>query len=451
MRHMLPALLSLLVSLTASAEGTLIRNVVVADPSQKETQANADVLVRDGRIVAVGKSGMLKAGDATVVDGGGRYLIPGLSEMHAHVPPPENQREVAEDQLKLYVANGVTTIRGMLGAPWHIGLRRDIASGKVLGPRFFAGAPSLNGNSAADAATATRLVKEFDAAGFDFLKLHPGLKREVFDAIVVTAREVDIPFAGHVSEGVGIEHALSARQAAVDHLDNYLDALADPECRDRKPSGFFGLNRIDCMDAAGIPALVEKTVKAGTWNVPTQSLLEKFAQPPPTLDALKAWPEMKYLSPATAGNWMNTSRQFGGPNPPTQEQLRKFIDLRRQLIRALYEAGAGLALGSDSPQVFNVPGFATHDELASMVRAGLTSRAALETATLSPARLFGKDKEFGRIAAGQAADLVLLDGNPMQDISNTRRIHGVMLRGRWLPREELDRMLRSVAERAAQR
>jgi imidazolonepropionase-like amidohydrolase len=371
--------------------------------------------------------------------------------MHAHVPPPESQRDVATDLLTLYVANRVTTIRGMLGAPWHIGLRSDIESGRVLGPRFLAGAPSLNGNSAPDVATATRLVKEFDAAGFDFLKLHPGLGRDVFDAIVAAAREGDIPFAGHVSEDVGIEHALAARQSAVDHLDGYLDALADPECRAGKPSGFFGIGRVDCMNPAGIAALVAKTVKAGTWNVPTQSLLEKFADPPPTLDALRAWPEMKYLAPATAVNWMNARRSFGGANPPTQEQLRKFIDLRRQLIRALHEAGAGLALGSDSPQVFNVPGFATHDELAAMVRAGLTPRAALEAATLGPARLFGKDSEFGRIAAGQAADFVLLDGNPLEDISNTRRIHSVMLRGRWLPREELDRMLRGVAERAARR
>jgi imidazolonepropionase-like amidohydrolase len=442
------SLVSLVAPFTVLAQDVLLRNVVIADPAAKDVRPDMEVLVRNGRIVEVAGRGTLKGGTATVIDGGGRYLIPGLSEMHAHVPPPESERAIAEDYLKLYVANGVTTIRGMLGAPWHIGLRSDIASGKVVGPRFFAGAPSLNGRSAPDAATATRLVREFAAAGYDFLKLHPGLKREVFDAIVATAREVDIPFAGHVSEDVGIEHALSARQSVVDHLDNYLDALSGPEC---KRSGFFGIGRIDCIDPAGIHALVKKTVQAGTWNVPTQTLLEKFANPPPTLDALKAWPEVKYLSPATVDNWVDMSRRFAGPRPPTEEQLRKFIDVRRQLIRALHEAGAGLALGSDSPQVFNVPGFATHDELASIVQAGLTPRAALETATLSPARLFGKEKEFGRIARGQSADLVLLDGNPLEDISNTRRIHGVMLRGRWLPRAELDRMLRGVAERAASR
>jgi len=307
----------------ASAEGILMRDVALVDVETGQVRAKADILVRGERIAAIGASGSVPSGGTRVVEGRGRFVIPGLSEMHAHVPPPAEQRALGEDYLRLYVANGVTTIRGMLGAAWHLQLREDIAQGRVLGPRFFAGAPSLNGNSAPDPATAQRLVREYQAAGFDFLKLHPGLKRDVFDAIVATAREVGIAFAGHVSEDVGIEHALAARQSTVDHLDGYLDALADAECRKSRGSGFFGIGRVDCMDEQRIAPLVRLTKEAGTWNVATQSLLDKFAEPPASEEALRARPEMKYMAPQTAANWFNARRNFAGGQPPTPAQVAR--------------------------------------------------------------------------------------------------------------------------------
>lgn len=288
------------------------------------------------------------------------------------------------------------------------------------------------------------------AAGYDFLKLHGGLRREVFDAIVATAREAGIPFAGHVSADVGIEHALYARQSAVDHLDGYLEALTGPACREGRAAGFFALGFAECADAARIPAVVALTVQAGTWNVPTQSLLEKFADPPESVEALRRQPEMKYLSPATSRNWIESRRNFLGAQALTPALAKRFIELRRQVMRSLHEAGAGLLIGADSPQVLNVPGFATHDELAAFVRAGIPPRAALLAATANPARLFGRAGEFGSIAPGRAADLVLLEANPLEDIANTRRIAGVMLRGKWFSRDELDELLAGVASRAAQ-
>jgi imidazolonepropionase-like amidohydrolase len=438
------------VGVAAPSNETLLRGVVIVDPAVTGSPRNADVLVRDGKIVAITAAGKSAAG-AQVIEGNGRFLIPGLSEMHAHVPPPEKQRALAEDYLRLYVANGVTSIRGMLGAPWHIALRSEIASGKVLGPRFFAGAPSLNGDTAPDVATAVRLVREYQAAGFDFLKLHPGLKREVFDAIVTTSREVHIEFAGHVSEAVGIEHALEARQSAVDHLDGYLEGMVDPECRGQRDGGFFGVELVDCMNPARIAPLVELTLASGTWNIATQTLLDKFVAPPANdAEALRRRPEMKYMAPTTAQNWMRALANWGRDSV-APEKAQRFIELRRQLLRSLYEAGAPLMIGSDSPQVFNVPGFATHDELGAFVRAGIPPRAALQAATLGPARFFGHEREFGSIEVGKAADLVLLEANPLDAIDNTRRIAGVMLRGRWLSRADLDRMLGEVATRAAKR
>lgn len=444
-------LTGVLLMAAAAADPIVLRNVRVIDMVTTAEPLNADVVVADGRIAAVEPPGKALAASSREIDGKGRFLIPGLSEMHAHLPTNPEQRAQVEDLLALFVANGVTNIRSMLGDRWHLGLRDELAAGKVLGPRMFAGAPSLNGNTAPDAETGARLAREYAAAKFDFLKLHPGLKRGVFDAIVNAANEAGIPFAGHVSEDVGIEHALDSKYAVVDHLDGYLIALADDACRQEHAPGFFGIGLVDCMDTGRIAPLVERTLKAGTWNVPTESFLKGYAYPPASSAALRARPEMKYLPPATAQNWMDARARFVGTQTITKAQFDRFIDLRQQLIRSLHEAGAPLLVGSDSPQIFNVPGFAAHDELAALVAAGLPPRAALEAATVNVARHFKRQGQFGAIANGQAADLVLLDANPLESIDNTRRIAGVMLRGRWLDRAELDALLAGVAARQAAR
>jgi imidazolonepropionase-like amidohydrolase len=411
----------------------------------------ADVAIEDGRIAAISKPGSPSKDGIRVINGAQRYLIPGLSEMHAHLPTNASERAATEDLLKLFVANGVTNIRSMLGDAWHLHLRDEIATGKVLGPRLFAGAPSLNGRTAPDPETAARLAREYAAAGFDFLKLHPGLRREVFDAIARAADEAKIRFAGHVSQDVGIERALEARYAAVDHLDGYLEALADPECRKDRSPGFFGIGAIDCTEAGRMGSLVERTLKAGTWNVATESFLEGFAHPPASVEALRARPDMKYLPPATADNWFNARARFLGEQAPTSAQFNRFLDVRRLLIRRLHEASAPLLVGSDAPQIFNVPGFSAHNELEALVKAGVPVHAVLQAATLNVARHFKREGEFGEIAVGQAADLVLLDGNPLESIDNTRRIVGVIVRGQWFDRAALDAMLAGVAARQASR
>jgi imidazolonepropionase-like amidohydrolase len=445
---------ALLLAWSASAtqaESILLRDVRVIDVQTVAPPRAADVAIEDGRIAAISKPGSPSKDGIRVINGAQRYLIPGLSEMHAHLPTNASERAATEDLLKLFVANGVTNIRSMLGDAWHLHLRDEIATGKVLGPRLFAGAPSLNGRTAPDPETAARLAREYAAAGFDFLKLHPGLRREVFDAIARAADEAKIRFAGHVSQDVGIERALEARYAAVDHLDGYLEALADPECRKDRSPGFFGIGAIDCTEAGRMGSLVERTLKAGTWNVATESFLEGFAHPPASVEALRARPDMKYLPPATADNWFNARARFLGEQAPTSAQFNRFLDVRRLLIRRLHEAGAPLLVGSDAPQIFNVPGFSAHNELEALVKAGVPVHAVLQAATLNVARHFKREGEFGEIAVGQAADLVLLDGNPLESIDNTRRIVGVIVRGQWFDRAALDAMLAGVAARQASR
>jgi imidazolonepropionase-like amidohydrolase len=403
------------------------------------------VIVRDGTIAEIGPSATVRVpDDAIAIDGAGRYLMPGLTEMHAHIPSPQQGEDVIERTLFLYLSNGVTTIRGMLGHPRHLELRRQAEQNQILSPRIYTSGPSLNGNSAPTPDVATRMVEEQHAAGYDLLKLHPGLTRPVFDAIVTAANRLDMPFAGHVSGDVGLDAALAAGQTSIDHLDGYVEAMAglgggfSPE-----EGGFFGLGFIDRIDLARIPALAEATRDAGVWNVPTQSLMEHLlADDDP--ETLARRPEMRYMPPATVAQWAQTTRNLRSSAAATPDRVERYIDARRRLIRALHEAGAGLALGSDAPQIWNVPGFSIHHELRMLVESGLTPYQALATGTHGAATYFGTT-EWGTIAPGRAADLILLESNPLEDIANAASPAGVMVRGRWLSAAEIEAALEAIA------
>lgn len=196
-------------------------NVVPMD--SEKIISNAMVIVKNGKVTAIGIK-LKYSKDAFVIDAKGKYLIPGLAEMHAHVPPNENS-ESHKEVLFLFAANGITTIRGMLGHPKHLELRSMITSGEVFGPRFYTTGPSFNGLSVKTAERGAAMVREQKSAGYDYLKLHPGLTKETFAAISSTAREVGIPFAGHVSFGVGVWRAIDAGYSSIDHLDGFVEAM----------------------------------------------------------------------------------------------------------------------------------------------------------------------------------------------------------------------------------
>jgi dienelactone hydrolase/imidazolonepropionase-like amidohydrolase len=405
------------------------------------------VVISDGRIAEIGSVDELDVPDgAMVVNATGQYLMPGLSEMHAHIPPPQAGNEVIERTLYLYVAGGVTTIRGMLGNPAHLALRDQAAGNELVAPRIFTSGPSLNGNSAADPTVAASMVRDQATAGYDLLKLHPGLSRASFDAIASEAERVGITFAGHVSADVGLTRALEAGYASIDHLDGYTESLAGyGDGWTGAQVGFFGMNVAEDADMAGIPALAAATREAGVWNVPTQSLMENLASPEDP-EVMARRPEMRYMPPATVAQWVEQKRSFTSAPGFTPERAERFVEVRRALIRELHAAGAGLLLGSDAPQWWNVPGFSVRRELEFLVAAGLTPYQALETGTRNPAIYFGEPDEWGTIEPGKAADLVLLSANPLDDIRNLWQQEGVMVRGRWMPQTELDRELEAIAE-----
>jgi imidazolonepropionase-like amidohydrolase len=411
-------------------------NVTVIPMDRERTLPDQAVIVRGTRIEALGPASSVQIPpDARRIDGRGKFLIPTLSEMHAHIPPGNAPDAEIERVLTLYAVNGIGTIRGMLGAPKHLPLRHRANRGEVLSPWIYTSGPSFNGSTASSPEVAAQMAREQKAAGYDFLKIHPGVKRDAFDAMAAAARAVHLPFAGHVPLDVGLARALEARYATIDHLDGYMEALA----RDgASGSQMFGLNLTGALDESRIPQLVEATRKAGVWNVPTQALLEHWVGDDAP-DAMTRWPEMRYVSKDQLAKWVESKKQMTSTVTPAERA--RFLDVRRRLVKALHAGGAGLLLGSDGPQTWNVPGFSVHRELQYLVRAGLTPYQALETGTRNVAVFFGTATERGTIEKGKRADLVLLDANPLADITNSSKIAAVVLGGRVLAREDIDREL----------
>ena len=394
---------------------------------------NQTVVVRDGRIVAVTADQSAKIPEGAVrIDAKGKFLMPGLAEMHAHVPGGNAPDAAIERTLFLYAANGVTTIRGMLGDPRQIGFRDRAAKGEIVSPRMFLAGPSFSGNTAPTAAAAVEMVAAQKKAGYDLLKIHPGVKRDVFDALAARADELKIPFAGHVPLEVGVHRALEARYKSIDHLDGYIEALA----KNPSTSQFFGVNLINEVNEAGIAALVKETRAAGVWQVPTQVLMDNLLNDVPA-ETMAERPEMKFmLNPGEVQKWIAQKKSF---LKYSQADRAKYLTVRRRIIKALHDAGVPFALGSDAPQWWNVPGFSVHRELQSLVDAGLTPYQALKTGTANIGSYFGTPD--GVVAAGRRADLVLLDANPIESIANSSRIAGVMVNGRWLSKADIDKRL----------
>jgi len=425
----------------------VFRNVQVIPMDKETVLPNQVVIIKDGRISLVGDARMVKySKDALVIDGKGQYLLPGLAEMHAHIPPVDNIEPMKEVAL-LFALQGVTTIRGMLGHPRHLELRDKIQKGDILGPRFYTSGPSFNGQTTPTPEAAIKLVREEKAAGYDFLKLHPGLSKETFSALAKTAKEVHIPFAGHVSFDVGVWRAIDAGYASIDHMDGFVESLVPGiENMTEQQTGLFGMFIGYKADTTRIPKLITALRDHHIWVVPTQCLAERWFSPDVTPEALGAAPEMQYMAANTVNGWVNTKKNLLANPAYHPAEIRQFIQLRRQLIRACQRGGVGLLLGSDAPQVFDVPGFSLHHELQYLVDAGLTPYEALRTGTVNPAAYFKRD-DIGVIKPGAVADLILLRENPLKDIKAINDIEGVLLDGKWMSKEYRQQALEKLKKR----
>ena len=432
MRSLLVLALSVQVACAQTPQATppvVFENVTVVPVDTERALENHTVVVEGDRIVAVGPNGAVDVPvGAEVVDGAGRWLIPGLAEMHGHVPPPTAPPALTDETLFLYLSNGITTVRGMLGAEGQLDLKRRANAGEVLSPTLYLAGPSFNGNSVSSPEEAAAMVRAQHAEGWDLLKVHPGLSRPEYDAMAETAAALGMRFGGHVPADVGIEHALAMGQETFDHVDGYAEAL----------DGAAGP-----VDEAALAELVEATREAGAAIVPTMALWETLYGALP-LDTLRAYPELAYVSPAQAAAWASRVERTQSADTFDAEAVRTLIENRGRILRALHEGGVRVLMGTDAPQLFSVPGFSLHREFPRMEAAGMTPYEILRSGTALVGEHFANEDTFGLVAPGHRADLVLLDADPLADAAHLSAIAGVMVRGRWVSRAEIDARLDAI-------
>jgi len=424
-------ILSLLVAVPLSAEVVVFRDVNVISMTSPKVLAKQNVIVRDGVIDSV-STRLTKLPDGTkVVDGTGKFLIPGLAEMHGHVPPVNAPNGATGDTLFLYVASGITTVRGMLGNEGQLALREQSKKGEIVAPNLYLAGPSFNGQSINSPQEAIDKVRAQKKEGWDLLKVHPGLTRDEYDAMAKTARAEGIRFGGHVPAEVGLEHAITMGQETFDHIDGYVELLEG----DKGP-----------VDEKKLAAIVKRSKDAGVWIVPTSALWEVLLGTIP-LDTLKAYSELKYVSATAVEQWSTAFNNRLQQTP--RDAVKNIVANRTRILRALHEGGVKILMGTDAPQQFSVPGFSLHRELLRMRDAGMSPYEILESGTVNVGAYFAKQDAFGTIEPGKRADLVLLHANPLTDIANVAKIDGVMVRGRWLSRQDLDEGLARIAAKHA--
>lgn len=419
--------------ITATAQGpaaTAFVNVTVIPMDTERALAGQTVIVQGDRIKAIGPVGqMVVPTGAVTIDGAGKFLIPGLAEMHGHNPPPgASEQDVARTYF-LYVANGVTFVRSMLGWEGQLALREKVRRGELLGPTLYLAGPSFNGQTASTPAQAIARVREQKKQGWDLLKVHPGVPRAAYDAMARTAAELKIDYAGHVPANVGVVHAIESGQRTIDHLDGYVEhlgAMAGP------------------VDATRLRELVRLTRAHGTGVVPTMVLWDTIIGAH-ALTTLLEFDELQYMPRAEVGAWTASYEQRLAAPDFNAANARQIAANRRVILKALADGGVEILFGTDSPQQFSVPGFSIHREMQAMHAAGMSSYAILASATRAVAAHIGVKGQTGTVASGAKADLVLLKGNPLEDIGNVARQAGVMVAGRWLSEDEIAKRLDDIA------
>jgi imidazolonepropionase-like amidohydrolase len=396
------------------------------------------VAVSGNRIVSITRAG---APVGNAVDGSGKFLIPGLWDMHVHWAD--------EEYLTTFTVNGVTGIRLMNGVPGHLDWRRHIESGSEIGPRMRIAGPFVDGArpnhpglsiAAATADDARAAVQMTKSMGFDFVKTYSGLSRDAFFALADECKRQSFPFAGHVPDSIGADEFAQQGGVSLEHLRRIDFACTDLAVDPNNPPDLPAVDSAyDPAKAATVLALFKEM---GTWQCPTLvvSYVQLAGNPGLLSDS-----HMHYLPPSLQAYYR--SLMLSPRRPPDAAAV--MLGLERTLVAAMQAAGVGLLAGTDAPTYGVFPGYGLHEELALLVAAGLSPLQALQAATVNPARFVGMEDQLGSVQTGKLADLVLLDGNPLTDIHNTTRIQAVVQNGKLLSRTDLDGMLDDLKTKAA--
>ena len=456
-------------SCAAPAENSIaITHVTVIDMTGAPGRADQTVLIEKERVAAVGATASIPVPrGAKIVDAAGKFLIPGLADMHVHLTAagePEGSRGF---MLPLLVANGITTVRDMGGyLESLIPLRKEIEDGKRLGPRIVFAGPYLDGSPPSfepsfvvtNRTQANEDVHQLAQRRVDFIKVQSILSRDAYFAIAEAAKRERLAFGGHVPDQVTAAEAADAGQRSIEHLTNVLRGCSRDEAKLMREQFYVPLKKetaaqaharvvrwqgemLESFSQTNAEALMARFAAKDVWQTPTLVLLKHDAFPTLGNTAVSNENE-KYVPKRTLENWKKgRAMQMRFVNE-AESGLREQLSAKsKAMVAQMQESGVHLLAGTDTPAPDVVPGFGLHEELALLVEAGLTPMQALQAATNSAARFLGKQDDSGTVAAGKYADLVLLDANPLQNIRNTGKIRAVVVGGQYLDRQALDGLL----------
>ena len=461
-----------------AARPIALTRATIIDVRTGQLTRDMTILVTSDRISAVGKTGNVGVpGDVQVIDASGQFVIPGLWDMHAHLGLMEAAREI---DMPLLVANGVTGVRepsaDCMSGPECLERRRtwqrQIEAGELLGPRLLAlggwaangprglpkGVPEFFG--AANAEQARQLVRHFAERKVDFVKVYGNIPRDAFFAYADEARKVGLVLMGHEPMEVSAVEASNAGMKSFEHARVFLFNCFPGAAEFRSfiansgrngPNTAWRRRMVDEYDAKICQDVFTAFVRNKTAYVPTHLTrkMDAFADNPD----YRQDPRSKYITKAAWKDWNTDADGMvrGDGTPEGRKSYMDFYTKGLEVTGAAHKAGVKILLGTDSGDSYVFPGFAVHDELQELVKAGLTPAEALKTATWNGAEFLGQTSDFGSIERGKFADLVVLAGNPLTDIGNTQKITAVVLNGRYLDRGALDHLLNGAAEAAAKK
>lgn len=449
-------------SLQAQQKPVAIVDVNVVPMDRERLLEHQTIVVQDGRITDMGPSQSVRfPATAQQIDGRGKFLMPGLTDMHVHfvrealpdrprssslnttvrqsgIPASASKDHELENRAYalMFVANGVTTVRNMWGSGTIDALAKEINSGDLIGPHIYSTGPITDGNPPVwessriveTPAQAEEAVRSDKQKGYVAIKVYNRLSKDGYNAIVAAARREGLPVVGHAPISVGLEGAIAARQDSIEHLDGFLPLLASDDSTGKTRSAAKALQKADLKK---LPAIVQAIKAADVWICPTVVVYDAKRTDPVGLE------EASFVPPDVFVRYDRMYPAHGTDPRATSQAHAVFV----AIVAALHSGGAHLLLGTDTMKVGTLPGYSLREELENFAAAGMTPYEAIRAGTADAAKFLHQENEFGLVSKGLRADLILVDANPLADVKNVSKLAGVLAGGRWFSGAELNRQL----------